>query len=116
MTGDLLGDEVPEKIKPAASKAPPTCPHQEIIDVYHEELPMCPRVRAWTEARQKQLRARWNEDSTRQTLDYWRNFFGYVRKCGFLIGRGGGERPFFADLEWLTKPANFVKVIEGKYE
>jgi uncharacterized protein YdaU (DUF1376 family) len=99
-----------------ASVVPP-CPHQEIIALYHEILPVCPPVRAWTEARAAQLRARWREQPERQNLDYWRNFFGYVAGSRFLTWRepGRGGRPFLADLEWLTKQANFTKVREQKY-
>lgn len=94
----------------------PDCPHQDIIALYHETLPQCPGIRDWTPARANQLRARWNEDRRRQDLAWWRDFFGYVASCDFLVGRGGGRSPFFADLEWLTKPNNFAKVREGRYE
>ena len=96
----------------------PECPHKQIIGLYHEILPMCPQVRDWTAARQQQLRARWNEDEARQNLDYWRRFFEYVKTCGFLVGiqPNTQRRPFFADLEWLTKSANFTKIRERKYE
>lgn len=90
------------------------CPHQEIIAIYHEVLPQCPQVRDWTPARATQLRARWNEDPRRQTLDYWRRFFEYVKGCDFLVGRSG-KTPFFADLEWMTKSSNFTKIREEKY-
>lgn len=101
---------------PLASRpAKPNCPHQEIIDLYHEVLPQCPQVRDWTPARQTQLRARWNEDSGRQNLDYWRLFFEYVSTCDFLMGRTS-PKPFTADLEWMTKSANFTKIREMKYE
>jgi len=99
------------------SKLPP-CPHQEIIALYHEALPACTAVREWTPARQALLRSRWAENEKRQTLDWWRRFFGYVAESEFLTGRGscGPDRdPFVADLEWLVRPKNFVKVIEGKY-
>jgi hypothetical protein len=91
------------------------CPHKEIIALYHEILPMCPQVRDWTPARATQLRARWNEDEKRQNLSYWRRFFEYVRSCDFLVGKGSGK-PFFADLEWITKSGNFTKIREAKYE
>lgn len=97
----------------------PDCPHQEIIALYHEVLPQCPQVRDWTSARQTQLRARWNESPDRQNLDYWRRFFEYVKSCPFLIGASAvapGRKPFIADLEWLTKSANFTKVREQRYE
>jgi hypothetical protein len=104
-----------------ADDAPPAdkkleCPHQEIIALYHEVLPQCPQVRDWTPARATQLRARWNEDTDRQNLDYWRRFFNYVATCDFLVGKGSGDRPFMADLEWLTKSSNFTKIRERKYE
>lgn len=106
--GDLPGDQ------PVGLPAKPTCPHQEIIDLYHEILPQCPQIRDWTPARQTQLRARWNEDPKRQNLAYWRQFFEYVRTCDFLVGKSG-KQPFFADLEWMTKSCNFTKIREEKY-
>lgn len=98
--------------------AKPTCPHQEIIALYHEILPMCPEIRDWTPARAQQLRARWNENAKHQDLDYWRRYFTYVATCDFLVGRRAthGRRPFFASLEWLTKAENFAKVREQRYE
>ena len=90
------------------------CPHQEIINLYHEILPELPQVKVWNETRQRLLRARWREDPERQNLDWWRQFFEYVRESDFLMGRVvGKDGSFFqADLEWLIRPNNFVKVIE----
>jgi hypothetical protein len=99
-----------------ASTSKPTCPHQSIIDLYHAELPVCPRIKDWTPARQTHLRARWNEDTERQDLDYWQRLFGYIATCDFLVGKGGGTRPFFAGLEWIVKSENFAKIREGKYQ
>lgn len=92
------------------------CPHDEIISLYHELLPVCPQVRVWTDKRRKMLRARWREDVKRQNMEWWKKYFNFVASCDFLVGKGGGERPFFADLEWLVNPSNMVKVIEGKYQ
>src|SRR5690606_7472588 len=88
---------------------PGTCPHQEIIALYHEILPTLPGVREWTEKRQGYLRKRWSEKPERQSLDWWRLFFEYVGKSDFLMGRkaGRGGEPFEADLEWLVRPTNF---------
>jgi hypothetical protein len=96
----------------------PDCPHQQIIDLYHEVLPMCPQVRDWTPARATALRARWNEDEKRQNLQFWRRLFEYVRTCPFLVGQvsGRGNKPFFAALPWICKPENFAKIREGRYE
>ena len=100
-----------------AADAKPDCPHQEIIALYHEVLPQCPQIRDWTPARAVQLRARWNEDAARQNITYWKRFFTYVGECDFLVGKkhSKDKRPFFADLEWIVKSANFTKIREGKY-
>lgn len=109
--------DLPELLDIEPSGKPP-CPHKQIVALYHEILPMCPQIRDWTPARAEQLRARWNEAPERQNLDYWKRFFEYVKTCGFLVGiqPDAKRRPFFADLEWLTKQANFTKVREGRYE
>ncbi|KAF1042573.1 MAG: hypothetical protein GAK35_02620 [Herbaspirillum frisingense] len=109
----------PDGVVVASGAADPTkkpdCPHQDIIALYHEVLPMCPQVRDWTPARATQLRARWNEEPRRQNLGYWRSFFEYVAGCDFLVGKCKGDRPFMADLEWIVKSGNFTKIREGKY-
>jgi len=89
------------------------CPHQQIIEIYHQELPQLPVVRVWNEKRKRLLSARWREDPTRQSLEFWRKYFRYVSKSDFLTGRANG---FQASLEWLVNSSNFVKVIEGNYE
>lgn len=103
----------------ADSKAVSMCPHQKIIDLYHQHLPMCPIVRDWTDTRRRMLQTRWKEKKERQSLDWWEAFFMYVAKSDFLTGKlpgRNGGKPFLVDLEWLIKPTNFVKVIEGRYE
>lgn len=97
--------------------AVPACPHEAIIAEYHRLLPELPAVRIWDDRRQSLLRSRWREDPERQTVAWWTGFFEYVRRCPFLLGQAEGRRdPFLADLEWLIRPQNFAKVIEGRYE
>lgn len=96
------------------------CPQQDIIAAYHEQLPMLPRVREWNDQRRKLLRSRWRESADRQSVEWWASWFAWIREqCPFLIGQGGssgGREPFLADLEWLIRPTNFAKVIEGRYQ
>lgn len=103
----------------AGKPATPDCPHAEIVALYHEILPELRQVRTWTTSRQSLLRARWREDASRQDLDWWRRFFTYVRECPFLMGDSAstdGRDPFTADLEWLIRPQNLPKVVEGRYQ
>ena len=88
------------------------CPHEDIVSAYHDLLPMMPRVRAWTPARKKALQARWSEDKARQDLSWWTGLFSGIAQSDFLTGRAGG---FTASIEWIIKPANFLKILEGNY-
>ena len=96
----------------------PNCPHEEIINLYHELLPASPRIKDWTPARAASLKARWNEETDRQTLDYWRRLFDYISGIPFLTGKvtSNGRKPFVITLDWLVKSENFAKVREGRYE
>lgn len=97
-----------------------TCPHQKIVALYAECLPELRQVREWTAARQKLLAARWKERAERQSLDWWRDYFLKVKASDFLMGRcpprKDGSPPWMADLEWLIRPSNMPKVLEGKYD
>ncbi len=101
----------------SSAEAPPTCPHQKIIALYHEHMPLNPRIKSWEGSRMTNLQARWRSDAKRQTLDYWERFFKHCAKSAFLTGQteGRGDRPFLPSLEWIVKQGNFMKIIEGNY-
>jgi hypothetical protein len=95
----------------------PPCPHEKIIELYHEILPMMARVREpygvyWNGVRKKHLATRWKESEEHQDLDFWTTFFTWVKSdCPFLLGQG--RDGWKADIGWLICPGNFVKVLEG---
>ncbi len=92
---------------------PNACPHKEIVALYHEVLPELRSVRTWNATREKRLRARWREDRRRQSLSWWREYFERVRASGFLTGK---KTDWSADFDWLVRPTNMAKVLEGKYD
>ena len=112
---------------PAGGPALPDCNHQGVIDLYHQQLPTLRRVEVWNAARQGYLRQRWREvaaelgkdkaTSASAVLDWFNDFFGHINKSKFLIGKVNSKdgRSFTADLEWILKPSNFAKIVEGKY-
>jgi len=102
-----------EKIFPDGNGKTPPCPQQEIVNLYHKTLPELPRVNQWPENLQVILRTRWKEDPVRQNLAWWEQFFRYVQESDFLLGRT--KEAFVADLEWLVRPKNFVKIANGRY-
>ena len=96
--------------------------HAQVIRAYHETLPELPAVKVWSETRRKALNARIRErckdGKPADTVDYWRKLFESVAASDFLCGHAtprDGRQPFRADLEWLLRPENFAKVIEGRY-
>lgn len=107
-----------------AAAGPPPCPHQKIVDLFHEVLPELPKVLIWNKTREGYLRSRWREravedkwTSEDEGVEFFRGFFQYVRKSRFLMGKvsGNNKRPFECELEWLLRPNNWVKIMEGKY-
>ena len=96
---------------PSPKKGPPPCPHQKIIELYHDLLPELPTAEL-TEVLKKTLRARWREDPKRQTLDWWSWYFTGVSKCDFLVGK---KIDWSANFGWLIGPKNMTKVLNGQY-
>lgn len=95
-------------------KAP--CPYGEIVDLYHAKLPMCRRVELLTDARKASIRGRWFDELP--TVEAFGNYFDDVARSRFLTGRVDaheGRKPFVANIDWLMKPSNLAKVLEGNY-
>jgi uncharacterized protein YdaU (DUF1376 family) len=109
------------------AKKLPGCDHKAVIELYHQNLPTMRRVEVWNETRAGYLRQRWrevaaelaqaNEINANDVLNWWGEFFQSVGKSRFLTGRVNSKdgRAFVADLEWILKPSNFAKIVEGKY-
>ena len=102
----------------------PDCPYAEIIAGYHSWLPRLPKVKIANQKRKDLIRGRWREVCAAErwgkddALEFFGNFFAKVARSKFLTGRTQqkGREPFVADLEWLMRPTNFAKTLEGRYE
>jgi uncharacterized protein YdaU (DUF1376 family) len=113
--------------EPEAKDGLPVCQHQAVMDLYHQHLPTLRRVEVWNATRQSYLRQRWREvaidigqrrPATQEAiLEWWSGFFQHINTSKFLTGKVNSKdgRAFLADLEWIIKPSNFAKIIEGKY-
>lgn len=71
-----------------------------------------PSVQKMTAARRKALRARLADCGG---LDGWRCAIGKAEASDFLCGRTAKPWTGFG-FDWLTKPANFTKLMEGNYD
>jgi hypothetical protein len=107
---------IPEKVN---EKAPcqPDCPHQKIVTLYNEilseKLPSV-KLNLWNGARKKALTARWKEDQERQNIAWWSKYFEAISDTPFLVGET--ESGWTADMGWIVKAENMVKILEGKYK
>lgn len=106
------GKKVRKEKGPLTGTRPILCPHQKIIDLYHQILPSLPHIQVWDETSKKNLRTRWKEDPQRQCLEFWTEFFKYISASNFLMGR---VKDWSADLSWIIRPTNFAKIINGVY-
>jgi hypothetical protein len=95
--------------------------------MYHKYLPTLRKVEVWNTARQGYLRQRWREVAIELSkekdivaadiLTWFGDFFQHIGTSKFLTGKVNSKdgRAFTADLEWILKPSNFAKIVEGKY-
>jgi uncharacterized protein YdaU (DUF1376 family) len=125
--GDLLAEGSPGAVViDMDSRRLPELPFDELVGLYHQVLPMCPRVLVATDHRKRHASARWRAwaamdgwESKEQGLQEWRAFFELVAQSKFLTGRAQSQDssrlPFTADFDWLMKPSNWQKTFEGKY-
>jgi hypothetical protein len=99
---------VPKKVKPAP------CPFEDLAALFLSicsDLPRIQPVKNWPINRCNRLQQLWK---THPDMQFWKEFFETVQDSDFLCRRGKNEI-WNADFDWLIKPANFAKVVEGNY-
>lgn len=97
------------------------CPSMRIVDLYHEILPELHQCLMLNAQRRKFLQSRWRElvaskefETEDDGLKFFRKYFEMVKRSKFLMGNN--ENQWKADFEWLIRPTNFTKTIEGRYQ
>ena len=108
-----------KKIRSTKPKAPVT----DIYDAYNEVLgDKLPRALILTDARKREIAARWNEllntehkgklrySGIEDGLHWWKRLFAKVTLCPHWMGEN--DRGWRADLDWIINKKNFIKVLE----
>ena len=85
-----------------------TC--KQVIALYHSVCTSYPSVKTLSEARTKAIKARLKIYS----LDDFRTLFEKAEASAFL--KGGNDRNWTANFDWLIQDANMAKVIDGNYD
>ena len=94
-----IGDYTPPK--------PERTDYQGVLDAYHECCPSFPAVIKLTETRKRAIKARLKDYG----LEEIKRAFSLAGQSDFLKGSSGWQASF----DWLMKPANMTKVLEGNY-
>ena len=86
-------------------------PYEEYRKVFVEYCPSLPAPNpssAWTAARKKSLKAK------RVTVEEFRDVCKKIERSDFLTGRDGKWKG--CSFDWILKPANWQKIMEGNYD
>ncbi|RXZ42685.1 helix-turn-helix domain-containing protein [Crenobacter cavernae] len=96
---------------------------ESIADLFNRTCCSLPQIKGMSADRIKHFRARWlqagkemgryDPKDASAGFAWWGRFFEVVEASDFLTGRKTGIRLGF---DWLMKPANFLKVVEGNYD
>lgn len=104
-----------------------SCPYQSIVTEYNAILgSYIGECRSLTATRKQRMRSRWLEakkggcfQTEAEGIDYFHQYFEHVSKSDFLMGRSkprfGETVAWRANFDFLFKPDNFIKIIEGTY-
>ncbi|MRW85395.1 hypothetical protein GJ698_15015 [Pseudoduganella sp. FT26W] len=106
------------------------CPVGQLLNLYHELMPLNPRVKVASDSRKAAIRARWKQAAALDCepfgytarsagLAAWRAFFQVCAESKFLTGQAPpsvpGKPAFIADIDFIFSPSGFAKILENKY-
>lgn len=105
---DEPSDE-PSEVANTAAETGPT--PERVAEAWNKLAPLIgkPKVLKLTGARRKQVQARLREYGELE----WRTLFEKLSRSAFLRGETGWHNATF---DWVMKPANFQKILEGNYD
>jgi hypothetical protein len=97
----------------ALSAPEPASPIAEAVRIYNEaaEVTGWPKVQKLSPARSQALKARLRDCGG---IEGWRFAMDKGKASDFLCGKATGTTP--ACFDWITKAANFAKIMEGNYD
>ena len=114
MTGTGTGTGTEEK-------NPPMSPAKSMMEIWNQicgEAGLSEAVKM-PSARHKAMGNRLKEDFGGD-LEQWRVYCQRIAASQFLTGKAppgpNRDKPFKADLDWVLKPTNLAKIVEGKYD
>ena len=84
--------------------------YNALMDTFNKMLDgKLPKVSSMTDKRKKSIKARVAEYDKQATMDVFNN----ILQSPFLLGRN--DRNWRCDFDWIFRPTNFTKILEGNY-
>lgn len=106
-----------EPASPLLPKGVPPCPYDQIREAFNSRctsLAQTHGANTWSAGRRSAVANRWSEHPD---IAFWEGVFDRVEASNFLTGRERrGDRNWKAGFDWIFKPANLTKIIEGNYD
>ena len=105
--------EIEKEEEPEGNKAPPEVKkidYQLIADMYNDTCVSFPRVKSLSEKRKKAIKARLKQ----YTVEDFQTLFTKAEASSFL--KGGNDRDWSANFDWLIMDSNMAKVLSGNYD
>ena len=84
--------------------------YQQIVDMFNALCPSLSSVKSLSDARKKAIKARMKT----YTIDDFEALFKKAESSTFL--KGGNNRNWTANFDWLIKDSNMAKVLDGNYD
>lgn len=104
-------EEQQDKDEDTTIEQPTTAPHKEIVKFYNSTCISFNPVKQITAKRKGNMNARYRENNC--DIEVFKTVFTNMQNSSFL--KGGWDSGGKADFDWVLRPTNFVKVLEGKY-
>ena len=105
--------DIEKEEEPEGNTAPPEVKkidYQLIADMYNDTCVSFPRVQSLSEKRKKAIKARLKQ----YTVEDFRTLFTKAEASSFL--KGGNDRDWSANFDWLIMDSNMAKVLSGNYD
>lgn len=86
-------------------------PYEKIKDLFHEICISYPKILKLNDTRKKTIKARYLEYGG--DIEIFKELFAKAEESNFL--KGNNDNNWKASFDWLIKPQNMIKVLEGNY-
>lgn len=112
--GDKRADGEEEEKIVVEKKPKKRIDYDSIYTFYNDHRRKMPKITKMTDGRKTAIK----NTLKKFTMEDIRNAFLRAEQSDFLNGlvQSGNGRSFTANFDWILKPANFIKVLEGNYD